>query len=143
MDRRTISIVGAIIVVGGMFAFAGDLDPPAGPIGPTMHTLDEIYAAVAEPQCCSPGSEVIRSYYIDCNVQNCSVGIVLIPSSNNSFMITDVVSNGLQFVRIDGVPVLRTSADVPLHFQSGIPVAPGLVVTVMGPGDLTVSGYVY
>ena len=142
MDRRTVSIVGAIIVVGGLFAFAGDLDPPAGPIGPTMHTLDEIYAAVTEP-CCSPRPEDLRSYYIDCNTQNCSVGIVLIPSSKNSFMITDVVSNGLQFVRVDGVAVLRTSADVPLHFQTGIPVAPGSVVTVMGPGDLTVIGYSY
>ena len=50
MDRRTVSIVGAIIVVGGLFAFAGDLDPPEGPIGPTMHTLDEIHELVADLQ---------------------------------------------------------------------------------------------
>ena len=54
MDRKTVSIVGAIIVVGGLFAFAGDLDPPEGPIGPTMHTLDEIYAAVTANENCPP-----------------------------------------------------------------------------------------
>ena len=33
MDKRTASIVGAIIVVGGLFAFAGEADPPSRPPG--------------------------------------------------------------------------------------------------------------
>lgn len=52
MDRRTASIIGAIIGVGGLIAFAGDLNPPKGPIEPTMHTLDEIHDLVESTFAC-------------------------------------------------------------------------------------------
>ncbi len=40
----TLPICAAIVVAGAWFANAGDLNPPAGPIQGTMHTLDEIYS---------------------------------------------------------------------------------------------------
>ncbi len=34
------TLVTVTIVVAGI-AYAGDIDPPMGPVAPTMHTLDE------------------------------------------------------------------------------------------------------
>ena len=44
---KTLLVTIGIVVAG--IAYAGDLDPPKGPITPTMHTLDEIYDAVTNP----------------------------------------------------------------------------------------------
>ena len=73
MHRRTVSIVGTIIVVGGLFAFAGDLDPPPGAIMPTMKTLTEIEPRT--PVQALPGSETALhvisqsgSYYLTGNI---------------------------------------------------------------------------
>ena len=149
MDRRTVSIVGAIIVVGGLFAFAGDLDPPKGPIGPTMHTLDEIYAAVTGPPCCSPRPEDIRVYSVV--VPNDETGIVIAEvEGSNGFVLTDVIST-TQFRLYqdtgDGpVQVLRAVTNVPVSFTTGIPLVAGSTLTVTFPGgehEVTVAGYVY
>lgn len=48
----TLPISAAVIIAAALFANAGDLNPPEGPIGPTMHTLEEIYElAVAQQPC--------------------------------------------------------------------------------------------
>jgi hypothetical protein len=39
----------AILACGVVIAQAGDIDPPAGPVGPTMRTLDEVYDAAGAP----------------------------------------------------------------------------------------------
>ena len=40
-------LVGAFACLGlVLWAKAGDLNPPAGPVGPTMKTLDQIYSAI-------------------------------------------------------------------------------------------------
>ena len=163
MDRKTVSIVGAIIVVGGLFAFAGDLDPPEGPIGPTMHTLDEIYAAVAEPQCCSPRPEDIRHYFVYCS--SCpapAVPQVIIPAveGTTGFVITDFVvatSSGTsqRLVRLfeNGVEISAVyviggqTPSIATNFTSGIPVAVGSTITfdINNSVDtrVTLSGYAY
>jgi hypothetical protein len=46
MTRLTIAGAGAIGAIALILAW-GPLDPPQGPIQPTMHTLDEIYEQVA------------------------------------------------------------------------------------------------
>lgn len=43
----TLAICGAVVIGGAWLATAGDLNPPAGPVAPTMRTLDEIYDLVA------------------------------------------------------------------------------------------------
>lgn len=48
----TLPICVAILVAGAWLANAGDLNPPAGPVAPTMATLDQVYAAVTTPQPC-------------------------------------------------------------------------------------------
>lgn len=50
MNSKTASVVtiGVVCVVGLIAAArAGDLNPPPGPIQPTMRTLDEIYGKIA------------------------------------------------------------------------------------------------
>lgn len=48
----TLPICVAVIIAGALLARGGDLNPPPGPVGPTMHTLDEIYNAVVAPAPC-------------------------------------------------------------------------------------------
>ena len=43
----TMPICLSILVVGGWLARAGDLDPPAGPVVPTMKTLNEVSAQIS------------------------------------------------------------------------------------------------
>ena len=50
----TLPISAAVIIAAALFANAGDLNPPEGPIEPTMHTLDEIYELAAASQPCPP-----------------------------------------------------------------------------------------
>ncbi len=50
----TLPISAAVIIAAALFANAGDLNPPPGDIGPTMHTLDEIYELAAAEQPCPP-----------------------------------------------------------------------------------------
>ena len=73
MDRRTVSIVGAIIVVGGLFAFAGDLDPPKGPIEPTMKNLDDVEPRTAIRNPSDPFEGIVidapGSYYLAEDIQ--------------------------------------------------------------------------
>ena len=163
MDSRTVSIVGAIIVVGGLFAFAGDLDPPKGPIEPTMHTLAEIYAAVTQPQCCPPRPEDIRRYFVYCPA-NCHGGFVVIPEVEGStgFVITDITI-GLSGTFPRQVRLFEDSGEGPdqigewiapegnttvLNFTTGLPIGSGSTLTSVVTPDsaqvwLTVSGYVY
>jgi hypothetical protein len=42
----TVPVCLAIVVIGGWLATAGTLTPPAGPVAPTMKTLDEISAQI-------------------------------------------------------------------------------------------------
>ena len=39
----TLPVCAAIIAAGAWLSSAGDLDPPVGPVAPTMKTLEEIY----------------------------------------------------------------------------------------------------
>ena len=149
MDRRTVSIVGAIIVVGGLFAFAGDLDPPVGPIGPTMHTLDEIYAAVAEPQCCSPRPKDIRVYHMSIPTQETTIIIPKVEGTNG-FVLTDVIGTGttLRIFQDTGegpVQILTIVNSFSVGFATGIPLVAGSTITILaGQGlDATLTGYVY
>ena len=48
----TLPISAAVIIAAALFANAGDLDPPEGPIEPTMHTLQEIYDLVQQSSPC-------------------------------------------------------------------------------------------
>jgi type VI protein secretion system component Hcp len=49
----------AIVVVGlGLAVRAGDMDPPAGAVAPTMRTLDEVYNAVAGTGGCCCGEDL-------------------------------------------------------------------------------------
>ena len=50
----TLPMSAAVIIAAALFANAGDLNPPPGDIGPTMHTLDEIYELAATQQPCPP-----------------------------------------------------------------------------------------
>jgi len=43
----TLPVCVAIVVIGGWLATAGTLTPPAGPVAPTMKTLDEISAQIS------------------------------------------------------------------------------------------------
>ena len=43
----TLCVCATVIITAGLIAKAGDLNPPAGAIQPSMHTLDEIYNEVA------------------------------------------------------------------------------------------------
>lgn len=45
-------LLGALL---GALAFAGPLDPPAGPVGPTFKTLDEVEPRIAISQTTTPG----------------------------------------------------------------------------------------
>lgn len=149
MDRKTICLVGAIIVVGGLFAFAGDLDPPKGPIEPTMHTLDEIHAAVTQPQCCSPRPEDIRSYFFSCEGSCVHATVIPETEGDNGFIITDITfTQSAITLEIDsgGGPETFFYSNRTAHFTSGIHVSPGVTVLVLSMGNghsITISGYVY
>jgi len=47
MNRKIATIVGVallgVFIAGNYIASGGDLNPPPGPVSPTMHTLDDIY----------------------------------------------------------------------------------------------------
>ncbi len=49
---------GVVAAVGAIWVRAGDLRPPAGPIAPTMKTLDQISAQIAALQ--APIRQVVR-----------------------------------------------------------------------------------
>ncbi len=49
----TLPISAAVIIAAALFASAGDLNPLDGPIGPTMHDLQEIYDLVQQSSPCS------------------------------------------------------------------------------------------
>ena len=74
MSRR--ATVAAAAVIGlGFFAIAGDLTPPAGPVAPTMKTLDEVEPRTAINLTNTPGDadSVYRitasgSYYLTGNI---------------------------------------------------------------------------
>ncbi|MEZ6212080.1 MAG: right-handed parallel beta-helix repeat-containing protein [Phycisphaerales bacterium] len=74
MSRR--ATVAAAAVIGlGFFAIAGDLNPPAGPVAPTMKTLDEVEPRTAINLTNTPGDadSVYRitasgSYYLTGNI---------------------------------------------------------------------------
>ncbi|MCP4594826.1 MAG: hypothetical protein GY842_29200 [bacterium] len=44
----TLLICLPILIAGSWLARAGDLDPPAGPVAPTMRTLDELSSEIGE-----------------------------------------------------------------------------------------------
>lgn len=47
---RRFTVLGVVVGAGGVIgalAFAGDLDPPKGPVAPTMRTLDEVFTAAS------------------------------------------------------------------------------------------------
>ena len=48
----TLPISAAVIIAATLFANAGELDPPKGPIEPTMHTLEEIYSFLQQSSPC-------------------------------------------------------------------------------------------
>ena len=87
---KTLVAIG--IVVAGI-AYAGDLDPPKGPVGPTMHTLDEIYNAVTNPPCCSPRPEDVRAYHMFIPTNETTIIIPKVEGTNG-FVLTDVISAG-------------------------------------------------
>ena len=76
MARRTLRQTGVIAVfglaiIGVMTTLAGDLDPPAGPVAPTMKTLDEVEPRIALNQVNTPGNSGVAflipepgSYYL-------------------------------------------------------------------------------
>ncbi len=47
-SARNWSILTGVAACGAYWALAGDLNPPTGTVAPTMHTLDEVYAAVGQ-----------------------------------------------------------------------------------------------
>jgi len=64
-EKRTFAYVLAAWVLGYGVGLAGPLDPTNGP-GPTMHTLDEIYAlaeAIAAPRTLSPDTTAVQAGY--------------------------------------------------------------------------------
>ena len=74
--RRVSMLVCAFACVGvGLVAIAGDLNPPAGSVAPTMKTLDEVEPRIAINAVNTPGdsNSVYRisqpgSYYLTGNV---------------------------------------------------------------------------
>jgi len=52
---RTLPICGSIVMVGGLLTKAGDLNPPAGPVAPTMKTLVEVEPRIAIDSTNTPG----------------------------------------------------------------------------------------
>ena len=50
--QESLPISAAVIIAAALFANAGDLDPPKGPIEPTMHDLQEIYDLVQQSSPC-------------------------------------------------------------------------------------------
>jgi hypothetical protein len=42
----TTIICGTVIITAGMLARAGDLNPPAGAVQPSMHTLEDVHDAI-------------------------------------------------------------------------------------------------
>src|SRR5437870_5205357 len=71
----TLPICAAILVAGAWFVTAGDLNPPAGPVAPTMKTLTEIEPRIAINATNTPGdsNSVFKitqpgSYYLTANI---------------------------------------------------------------------------
>jgi len=79
MTRKTRIVtlsLAAVIAATGLIALAGDLNPPAGPIAPTMKTLDEVEPRVAINATNTPGDadslfKITQpgSYYLTGNIQ--------------------------------------------------------------------------
>ncbi len=145
----TLPISAAVIIAAALFANAGDLDPPKGPIEPTMHTLEEIYVAVTNPPCCSPEPEDIRTYHKQ--LSGSGTGIIIPKVEGpNGFILTGVVSGAsLRMFQDTGagpVEILSIFNLVQPDLTPGLPLIPGSTITgVSGTGDLliTLTGYVY
>ena len=70
------AVVGAMVTAGGMWAVAGDLQPPSGPVEPTFKTLTEVEPRIAINDVNTPGNASARfvigapgSYYLAGDVE--------------------------------------------------------------------------
>jgi len=90
--------VGVVGLVGGAVVLAGDIDPPAGPVGPTMKTLEEVEPRTAIHQADVPVMIVEPgSYYLAENLT--------FPAATSGFVISitvDDVTLDLNGFTIDG-----------------------------------------
>lgn len=75
VPRTTLPICAAIIVAGGWLAMGGNLNPPAGPVAPTMKPLDEVEPRIAVNATNTPGDAdslykitQAGSYYLTGNI---------------------------------------------------------------------------
>lgn len=162
----TLVILG-ICLVFSWRALAGVLNPPSGPIGSTMHSLDEVYTAITNNgRCVTPQN--IRSFYAEGtgpSTEPLTLTLAQSVPGPNGFIITDIVcaslSSGSSGTSVpfkviqNGVPVARVFTPrlaggsefetFSYHFQSGIPILAGSTLQVQRvEGDnfaaVTVSG---
>jgi hypothetical protein len=152
MSSQNRGFVGMAIVLGVLtvmvFVNAGALNPPSGPVQPTMRTLDEVYDAASQrcPLCpwsykylessaqteAVPGAGILHGIWLyGFSQNNSSVVVSNGPSSDN-----DVIGKFDAYTTIAGtgwslfMPPQFISLDVP--FQNGLYVsAPNTKVTLL------------
>lgn len=144
----------AIAAAAAAFTLAGDLNPPAGPVAPTMKTLDEIEPRIAINDANTPGNSSARfiisqpgSYYLTGNIGALGNRAGIRIDSNgvtidlNGFVIDGTGTSG---TTASGMTSLGTVTRAPIIRNGEISNWPSYGVFLVGEGgaleDLVIRG---
>ncbi len=107
--RRSVVVFAMLCAVGSQRVQAGDLNPPPGPIGPTMKTLTEVEPRIAINAISTPGDatslfKIVQpgSYYLAGNIIGVSgkAGIQIAVAANGPGVTIDLM--GFELVGVPG-----------------------------------------
>lgn len=127
--------LGAMVVGGAMYVRAGDVNPPPGPIGPSMHTLDDIYAKVSASPCESCGWQY---RYIASNAITTIPGPMRLRSVTQTFgyAVLYDAANAAEMVDANIVAIIGSggSQNTTVVVPCDIPITKGLTVRQFSGG---------
>ncbi len=141
----TLPISASVIIAAALFANAGDLNPPDGPIGSTMHDLQEIYDLVQQSSPCGGCTWLFKNAPIAPGGEILAIsgagefhGLWLKGLAPNDFSSRVVLWDGISEDRIKIVE-FGMNGSWSQFFQLDVPFGNGLYVEATGLGDAEIT----